>query len=770
MINIQSFMYFYMFKKYGHGAISLALYIVLQSPVSAQKYSYDNQFNLNNSEVMSYEDNRFKSGLEEQINNWQIVASDHSQQQQYAREIDTCLKNAQILIELGRYTEALPELKKAVRLSKENNNSLLLNEAKEKLANAYAGMGNYDEAIKYYRSVLSKRSDSKSLSTLNNLVKTLFERIEINSDKAKNMRTKEEKAKLSEAIALERQDAMSYAKRALIATRDSTSTSTVRALIQWHERVEKLNPQQLNQGASVLGLLPASRAKAYLIIEWSNVDRDNRSSWLTKARETAVTINNLATISYVDLELGHLYKREKKYDRALSSARQAQLTAQADSAYDALFRSQWLAAKIYARLGQKDAALNSYRSAIDTIDAIDRSSVSFKTKKLLDLNRDIELIYRETLTLLLDNPKASSKDLFEARRIFDRIRLVQLQQYFNDDCIEILRQELDSFTLEQKNAASIDSIILDDKTYFILQLPNGKLIKSEANVNKQVLIKKVDQWYRNLTTNYNWQFPSQSRWFYDLIIKPFEDELSKNNDLETIVFIHDGILRNLPMAAMLDEKGQFFAQKWASVSSLGLKFTVPEAERDLQALAFGLEKPITGWSKLTNVSEEIKSVIDYLGGDAFINRDFTIENFQRQIRKQDYSVLHLATHGYFGGDVESSFILGYDSKITALKLEDILLNSGTLIDLMVLSACQTAIGDEKSLLGLAGIASRSGVSSVLGSLWQVQDEDQFETIDKFYSLLSFENKATALQEIQIEQIERLTHPVNWAALVLIGSW
>ena len=525
-----------MFKKYSHRAISFALYIILQSPVSAQRSSYDNQSNANNynkitstnlninyalythtlrsvealqiidletqifrkkqilySEVMSYEDDRFKSDYPEQISNWQTVASDYSQQQQYAREFKARLENAQSLIELGRYTEALAELKKAVHLSKENNNSLLLNEAEEKLANTYAGLGNYDEAIKYYRSSLSKTSDSKSISTLNNLVKTLFERIEINSDKAKNVRTKQEKEKRSKAIALDRQNAISYARRALIATKDSTSTSTVRALIQWNEQVNLLNSQQLNQGSSILGLLPTSRTKAYLIIEWSNVDRDNRYSWLIKAKEVAITINDLATVSYVDLELGHLYEREKKYDRALSSARKAQLMAQADSAYDALFRSQWLAAKIYARLGQKDAALNSYRSAIDSIDAIDRSSSSFKTKKLLDLNRDIELVYRETLALLLDNPNTSLSDLSEARRVFDRIRLVQLQQYFNDDCIEILQQELDNFTLKQKNAASIDSIILDDKTYFILQLPNGELIKSEANIDKRILIKKAEQ-------------------------------------------------------------------------------------------------------------------------------------------------------------------------------------------------------------------------------------------------------------------------------------
>ena len=778
-----------LFKKYGCIGINFALYIILQSSTYSQKYSYSNKLvridrtDLNNYKmqvlkeepILSFEatsqnNDYLKSDLEEQIIRWQEVATEYNQQQQYVRELKTRLEIAQTLIELGRYGEALPELKQAVGLSKENNN-LLLNEVQEKLANTHAGLGNYNKAINYYENSISERSDRKALPALNNLVKTLSERIEINLDKAKNVRTEEEQEKYALAIASDRENIVKYAQRALTAAKDSASTSTIRALIQWHYQVDKLNPEQLNRGARILGLLRASRTKAYLTIEWSDVDRDNRYNWLTKARDAATAIDDLATISYVNLELGRLYEQEKKFDRAISSLRQAQLDAQANFAYDALFRSQWLAAKIYARLGQKDAGLNSYRSAIDSIDAMDRSSASFKTKKLLDLNRDIELVYRETLALLLDNPEASSDNLSEARRIFDRIRLVQLQQYFNDDCIEIARQELNSSTLKQKKAASIDSIVLDDRIYFILQLPDGKLVKSEAKVNKQVLTEKAIQWHQNLTTSYNWQFPSQSRWFYDLIIKPFEKELSKNSDIETIVFIHDGILRNLPMAAMLDEKDKFFAQKWASVSSLGLEFTVPKVKQDIQALVFGLEEPITGWSKLTKVSEEIESVINYLGGNAFIDRDFTIENFQRQIRKQDYSVLHLATHGYFGGSVESSFILGYDSKITALELENILLNSGTLIDLMVLSACETATGNEKSLLGLAGIASRSGVSSVLGSLWQVQDTDQFEKIDRFYSFLGFDaNKAVALQQVQIKQIERFAHPGNWAALVLIGSW
>ena len=314
-----------MLKKYGCIGINFALYIILQSSAYAQKYSYSNKSvinksakidrsDLNNnykiqvsekkpilsSEATFQNNNYLKSDLEERIIRWQLLATEYNQQQQYVREFKTRLKIAQTLIKLGRYGEALPELKKEVRLSKENNN-LLLNEVQEKLANAHAGLGNYNKAIEYYKNSISERSDSKSLPALNNLVKTLSERIEINLDKAKNVRTKEEKEKYALAIALDRENTVKYAKRGLTAAKDSASTSTIRALIQWHYQVEKLNPEQLNRGARILGLLRASRTKAYLTLEWAGVDRDNRYNWLTKAREAAAAIDDLATMSYASI-------------------------------------------------------------------------------------------------------------------------------------------------------------------------------------------------------------------------------------------------------------------------------------------------------------------------------------------------------------------------------------------------------------------------------------------------------------------------------------
>jgi len=74
-----------------------------------------------------------------------------------------------------------------------------------------------------------------------------------------------------------------------------------------------------------------------------------------------------------------------------------------------------------------------------------------------------------------------------------------------------------------------------------------------------------------------------------------------------------------------------------------------------------------------------------------------------------------------------------------------------------------------SALGLAGVALRSGVDSVLGSFWAVQDNEQRELIQDFYSNIYQKNldKAQALQQIQTRQIERNAHPSKWAAFNLI---
>ena len=184
------------------------------------------------------------------------------------------------------------------------------------------------------------------------------------------------------------------------------------------------------------------------------------------------------------------------------------------------------------------------------------------------------------------------------------------------------------------------------------------------------------------------------------------------------------------MAALFDGE-EFLAQKWASVSSISLNLTSIPAKEENKVAAFGLETDIPGWSKLDNVAEEIQDAQNIIGGSKFLNQQFTVENLSRQLDRKEYSIIHLATHGYFGGTAETSFILAYEQKISALQLENILSQSKQTLELVVLSACETATGSDRAILGLAGVAARSGVKSTLGSFWRVQDDNQSQRLKPF---------------------------------------
>jgi CHAT domain-containing protein len=681
-------------------------------------------------------------------------------------EIEVLLNLSQSYIGLGQFQTAVTQLERVVALSPEVH---LLALAQKRLGNAYSGLGSLSLAINAYQKSLEHET---SLSTLNNLTKVLDRRRQQNLAKSREIRQDKERARYQSQARRDRTRSINYAKFALSLSKSENSLSSVWAWIQWQNLSQQpLNVDQLNRGRAILEKLLPSRSAAFLMLNWAKIDTDDRITWLNKARQIAQTNKDIYLEGYVDLEFGYFYYQNRELNKSLYYSRAAQLKAQSKFAYDTLFRAQRLAGQIYQKKGQTVRAREAYRGAIASLDTINRSLSSTNLVQG-DLNQKSELIYREALNLLLNSSEI--QNLKEALLISDRLRLTQLKNYFGDNCWEIARKNLsEARILQEKKAALINSIILEDKVFFILQLPDGRIIKSERQINKAELNRTAMLWHQELQTGYTWQFRTGSRFFYDLIIKPFETELESSN-LKVLVFIHDGILRNLPMAALLDERSRFLAQKWASVSSIGLNLSATENEfQKSKALVLGLTNSlIPGWRKLDKVEEEIASIENLIGGDKYSERQFTSNNLLRQLSQKKYSIVHLATHGYFGGDASTSFILGYDQKISALKLKDILSQSRQAIDLLVLSACETAVGSERAVLGLAGVAAKSGVASILGSLWQVNDDEQFSSIEAFYAHLKNDpaNKAIALQQVQIEQINNLAHPQTWAALNLLGDW
>jgi len=212
----------------------------------------------------------------------------------------------------------------------------------------------------------------------------------------------------------------------------------------------------------------------------------------------------------------------------------------------------------------------------------------------------------------------------------------------------------------------------------------------------------------------------------------------------------------------------------------GLSLVAPQALEHGKArlLLNGLSKPVQNFPPLDFVTNELRSIDPTSKSATLLNEDFTLKQLQRKLTDEQYSVVHIASHGKFNRDVRNTFVLTYDSKLTLNDLESLIRPSqyrGQPVELLVLSACQTAAGDDRAALGLAGVAIKAGARSALASLWFVNDQSTSLLITTFYNQLrEFPSisKARALQAAQIKLLNdrRYRHPCYWSPYLIIGNW
>ena len=710
-----------------------------------------------------------KGATTQAIAAWKKEAEVYRLQGKDKKIAETNLKIAQGYINLGQINLAQIELEKIISNSKQPS---LIARAWKQLGNAYSRNGEFDEAEQAYTKSLEIK---KELPTLNNLVILLQkQRLQAllqaqSSKKGEETENYLAKAKSYGSLAKEK------ASLALSLSQTEQSSSSIRALIEWGELSSTgLSTRQIERGRKLLTNLSPSRNKVFLAINWSELDSEQTKYWLTQAREIATEIGDVMAESYALLELGLLCERLGDLEQALKYATTAQLKAQSAFTFDSLYRAQWLAGRIQKKWGNKKIALANYRNTLTSLDAFNQSFTTISVERRIDFGTEIEPIYREMLDLLLDNPRPARSDLEESLFVFEKLKLAQLQNYFGSNCLEIDRNSppLEE-TLAKENAVRLNSIVQDEEVHFILQLPDGRLRHSKAELGKQEITQIATDWYKNLRQTNTSRYKLQAEELYELIIRPFSAELA-SLDPATIIFVHDGILRNLPMAALYDaETQQFLAQQYAPVSSIGLEIEIVPInnQANTNALAFGLGVKRGKWSPLEQVATEVQNVVEIMGGRIILNENFTAQKMAFELKNEEKSIIHLATHGYFGGTSENSFILTYDKPISAQELAKELNGAKANISLLVLSACETAISSDRSALGLAGVALFSGVENVLGSFWQVRDDEQLELIRDFYLNIREQNLdlAEAVRQMQIKQIELEAHPSKWAALNLAKS-
>ncbi|WP_442938155.1 CHAT domain-containing protein [Nostoc sp.] len=514
---------------------------------------------------------------------------------------------------------------------------------------------------------------------------------------------------------------------------------------------------------------------------------------LATSVQQARSMDDERSVAYGLGALGGLYLENQDISNAQKLTQEALMVAQAIKAGDIGYLWQWQLGYILRIQGDVTGAIANYTEAVNTLKYLRNDLITLNPDVQFSFRDNIEPVYRQLVDLLLQpsstvssKESISQKNLKQARGILETLQLAELENFFREACLKAVPEQIDQVVDKTDGtAAVIYPIILADHLDIILKLPNQTEL-SHYTINKksrdvESILEKLQKYLREPDRINDVKKLSQQ--VYSWLIQPLENKLEKMN-IKTLVFVLDGDLRNIPMAVLYDQKHQkYLIQKYAISLAPGLQLVEPKSLQKVQinGLIAGVseQRQIEGrsFAKLKNVEVELQRIQSAIPRNAeLFNQAFTKINLQNQIKKIPYTVVHIATHGEFSSNPDKTFILTWEQLLKAKDFDNLIRLSGqresSAIELLVLSACETAQGDKRATLGLAGIAVRAGARSTLASLWAVDDKSTAQFMSKFYQELenSKVTKAEAVRRAQIQLLTDYEIPYLWAPYILVGNW
>lgn len=546
----------------------------------------------------------------------------------------------------------------------------------------------------------------------------------------------------------------------------------------------------------------------------SDVGRLQREAFnaYEQARVIAKTLNNPLAGSYAAGYQGQLYEMagNDRLNEALTLTRRAVLLAESAQSGDSLFLWKWQTGRILRAQGKLEDATAAYLGARDTLqDVRSDQALGYGNRGMgWNFRKEVGPLYYELADLLLsraDTADGGGADeahvqqyLAEARDTVERLRVGEFESYFEDPCRNQLQRPTDLTkdlnAIRSGNPAVVYLIPLADRVEILLTTKSGMRRIKSPGVGSEQLTQQIREFRQRLERRGTHRYLANAKQLYQWLIQPIEPVL-ESEKIDTLVFVPDGALRTIPMAALHDGK-QFLIAKYAVAISPGLSLSVggndpaKVSKSARRILASGLSEPQSGFDELPNVVSELGSIRQIYASSAttLLNDQFKAETFEQELSRpaadDEYSIVHIASHGVFAADVAKTFILTYGGgKLTLDNLQSVLQPyqlRNKPIDLLTLSACQTSAGDdqaarERASLGLGGLAVKAGARSAMASLWLVNDQATGQLITAFYEELAQHpeaGKAKALQQAQLKLIrgDDFAHPVYWAPFLMIGDW
>ena len=521
-----------------------------------------------------------------------------------------------------------------------------------------------------------------------------------------------------------------------------------------------------------------------------------------------------------ETRLGKLLAQAGDRKRSIEAYRRAAFAANSirnniPISYNGKSSYEYLLEPLYR--GLVDGVLNAASTSTDSAD---------KQKYYVEALQGMELLKQSELENYFNERCA-----FDSAKASINAKTRQLAQRFGSS---LTGQDSKNSQLVANNLARatgttaiIYPILLEDRVEILL-INNGEIVRKSVDKPLSDIRKVSGKVYRGFSGILEkTKFEAESKLLYQWLLNPLADEL-KNRHITHIVYIPDDQLRLIPLSALLTGSNQYVAQQYAVITNSSLQSVANfSGTRQIgNVLLAGLSKPgdtlledpligkilpasvteVRGSGvdttpvavvrrgdptyraaalkqlELPGVEAEINQLRTTLGGPSpLLNTTFTKANLANRMQSGDYQIAHLATHGFFGGNADESFILTHDKAIRLSEMETIIKPDKTTrqsLDMVTFSACQTAQGDNRVPLGFSGIALKAQARNAMGALWSVPDVAAKRFMEVYYLALSRNggDRALALQQAQTNLLSdatgknQLSHPGSWASFILVGSW
>jgi CHAT domain-containing protein len=534
--------------------------------------------------------------------------------------------------------------------------------------------------------------------------------------------------------------------------------------------------------------LPLSRTAVYARIDYAqslmklnHQNVEQAVGILVIALQQARSLQDIRAESYVIGTLGNLYEQMERWTEATTLTRQALVIAQRLDATDMTYQWQWQLGRLFRKQQDMTGAIAAYAQAVKNLQAIRYDLVNIDPDIQFSFRDKVEPVYRQFVDLLLqphNGVEPSQDNIRLARTTIEALQLAELDNFFRAACLAP-KQQLDTVVDQaDPSAAVLYAMILSDRIEVILKLPQQPLRHYATFLPQSQVEETLESLRRNIAEpDALRQTQIQAQQVYDWLIQPGVAAMAQSQ-IKTLVFVLDGQLRNIPMAALYDGQ-QYLIEKYAVALSPSLQLFEPKPLQSVQlnALVMGLDQARHGFSRLPYVGNEVAQIQSEVRSQVLFNQQFTTQTFQAEINAQPFSIVHLATHGQFSSEADETFILAWDKPINVNELNTLLRTQDQqqqALELLVLSACETAAGDQRAALGLAGVAIRAGARSTVASLWSVNDESTAMLMNQFYQSLikQTQPKTEALRHAQLSLLRTPEYqlPIFWAPYVLVGNW